>query len=1347
MHLFHLKISYVLISIVLYSQIGNIVTTRSPDLLSPELSLRAKHHSLRAKQQVIKVNQTLHLTCRGSSPISWSWPDHVMNATERISIINFKSGDLKKLYCSNLTLSNTQPKDTGYYYCNTSSSNTQHIKTALYIFVKDKRSPFVEQYTEVPKVVYFTEGESLLIPCRMTSPHFSVTLKMNSLPFTIDGKEVMWDSKQGFVIPRPTYKFIGLLSCETTVNGKTFYSYYLTHRRVSSIRSVELNVTSPVKMLSGRSFAIKCTVTTELNARVEISWDFPGKGNRNNSITKRIDQTDRMINTFYSILVIDKVVTSDKGNYICQVRSGETIKKRKATVHVYEKPFINARCRKSCVAEVLAGQAVYRFPIKVKAFPPPNVLWLKNGQPITERSVRYNITGYKLTIRDVSEEDVGFYSIILELKQWKLSKNLTFFLNVNVKPHICEKALPTQNHDLYPLGSKQTLSCTAYGIPIPRILWVWQPCAQNSSKAQCEAYAETKGSIVSMDRLGSNINITGNKIHGINERVELLEGKNKTVSVLVVAESNISGIYHCLASNKVGKDEKSIHFYISDVHNQFGFEIGIGHNMPPTEGDDLTFYCRANKFLYSNIACHLLSKDNQTTYNIGSISDITTKEYSIALNFTIKNVSQNQSGTYECTARNIITQEEATQKQEIYIRAPQAPYLLQNLSNQDVNISSSITLECRAEGRPMPHITWYKNHQRLHMESGINLGQGSRILIIERVKEEDEGLYQCQASNRKGFVQTSAYITVRGTTENSNMELITLTCTCVAAALFWLLLTLFIRKLKKPRSAEIKTDYLSIIMDPDEVTLDEQCLPYDDNKWEFPRDRLKLGKILGRGAFGKVVEASAFGINKSATCKTVAIKMLKEGATASEHKALMSELKILIHIGNHLNVVNLLGACTSHGGPLMVIVEYCKYGNLSNYLQTKRNNFMLHKETTLQANQIQEKIPMEGKKRRLASVTSSESSSSSGFDEDKTLSEVEEEEEDGDDLHKQPITMEDLISYSFQVARGMEFLASRKCIHRDLAARNILLSENNVVKICDFGLARDIYKDPDYVRKGDARLPLKWMAPESIFDKVYNTQSDVWSYGVLLWEIFSLGASPYPGVQIDEEFCRRLKEGTRMRAPDYSTPEIYQILLDCWHNEPKQRPTFTKLVERLGDLLQANVQQDGKDYIPLRGMLVSNSFNFSVPTLPDSCLGEEMENSKFNYKNTGSFGYINTCLNKQPQDLETFEEPPHELTTLTDDYQTDSGMVLAPEELKCSLPMDNKPIHPQYFGLKAAWRNKELGLPEPLSWKSTYSSGCSYQKGEEGYRAAARESFSSLSSCESKMSCCIPPPDYNSLAF
>ncbi|XP_052373970.1 vascular endothelial growth factor receptor 3-like [Oncorhynchus keta] len=118
------------------------------------------------------------------------------------------------------------------------------------------------------------------------------------------------------------------------------------------------------------------------------------------------------------------------------------------------------------------------------------------------------------------------------------------------------------------------------------------------------------------------------------------------------------------------------------------------------------------------------------------------------------------------------------------------------------------------------------------------------------------------------------------------------------------------------------------------------------------------------------------------------------------------------------------------------------------------------------------------------------------------------------------------------------------------------------------------------------------MAPESIFDKVYTSQSDVWSFGVLLWEIFSLGASPYPGVQIDEDFCKRLKDGTRMRAPETASPEIYGIMLACWQGEPRERPPFQALVDILGDLLQDDRLPDGKDYIPLNPSQSSEEDSF-----------------------------------------------------------------------------------------------------------------------------------------------------------
>uniref|UniRef100_A0A672NB18 receptor protein-tyrosine kinase n=1 Tax=Sinocyclocheilus grahami TaxID=75366 RepID=A0A672NB18_SINGR len=568
----------------------------------------------------------------------------------------------------------------------------------------------------------------------------------------------------------------------------------------------------------------------------------------------------------------------------------------------------------------------------------------------------------------------------------------------------------------------------------------------------------------------------------------------------------------------------------------------------------------------------------------------------------------------------------------------QAPVLLRNLSNHSVNVSNSVTLHCPARGIPHPRITWYKDQRKMQRVSGIMLFPEEGTLHIDRITVEDQGLYTCKATNERGSVESSAHIWVQSSSESLSLEIPTLACTCVVATLFWLLLTLLIRKLKQPNSTNGKAEYLPIILHPGEEPLVENCdrLQYDAAQWEFPRDRLKLEKPLGRGAFGRVMQASAFGICNSASCTTVAVKMLKDGATPSEHKALMTELKILSQIGHHLNVVNLLGACTKPGGPLMIIVEYCKFSNLSAYLKSKREVFLL--------NRVKEGGMKEGYKERLASVSSSQSNASSGFSEEKEIS----EEDSSLPESNNPLLLEDLISYSFQVARGMEFLTSRKCIHRDLAARNILLSNNNVVKICDFGLARDVYKDPDYVRKGDARLPVKWMAPESIFDKVFTAQSDVWSYGVLLWEIFSLGASPYPGLNIDEEFCHRLKQGTRMCPPEYSTPEIYSIMMTCWENNPEDRPCFSVLVEILGDLLQTCVQQVGHYLLCLFVFDWSELFFFTHTFL------------KTGWKGLYSTGRFYFWRRKYRHGA---HRPERHKPENTGNFKSDSGMVLPSEEL------------------------------------------------------------------------------------
>lgn len=207
---------------------------------------------------------------------------------------------------------------------------------------------------------------------------------------------------------------------------------------------------------------------------------------------------------------------------------------------------------------------------------------------------------------------------------------------------------------------------------------------------------------------------------------------------------------------------------------------------------------------------------------------------------------------------------------------------------------------------------------------------------------------------------------------------------------------------------------------------------------------------------------------------------------------------------------------------------------------------------------------------------------------------------DHDDLS---LDTEGLLSFSYQVAKGMDFLTSKNCIHRDLAARNILLTKGRLVKICDFGLARDITSDSSYVLRGNARLPVKWMSPESLFEGIYTFESDVWSYGILLWEIFSLGTSPYPGIHVGANFYRMIQDGYRMSEPEFAPIEIYEVMRFCWNNDPLKRPPFKKLAERIEVLLSEHTKHE---YLNLSGRASSSSSESSDggALAPPSRLGE-----------------------------------------------------------------------------------------------------------------------------------------------
>ncbi|XP_024139143.1 vascular endothelial growth factor receptor 3 isoform X2 [Oryzias melastigma] len=1277
---------------------------------------------------VVPVSNTLSITCRGQHTLAWAWPDkalagqvvrehqHQLSTTsipqERVALISECPGQPGRPYCKRLVLHGAQGKDTGYYQCYHKDAKAivdGITAVSIYVFVRDPAQPFLirdnsggSSANNMETIFIKRHSTHVVVPCLVTVPDLNVTL--SSLTTSLDMKGVMWDNKKGWSIPRHAIDDVPMiiLSCAATLEGREHYSTnYLIHPIGSQVYDVKLFPEDPVELLVGETLTLNCTAMVEFNTGVDIQWFYPGQKKSSGVETKQNREPLSHATATVHALTIYSVNVTDTGPYVCNVTSMESSHTVQTQVIVHERPFISLDYRNSPLLEATAGQKSFKLQVNVSAFPTPETKWYKNGELINQRPEfkmkRLKMhSNHALEIKEVCQEDSGLYTVVLKNSAAMLERKLNITLLVNVPPQIHEKEAADPSSP-YPSGSSQTLTCTAYGVPTPDISWYWRtwgPCVLNNSQTE-QARHDRKGrsdriaNCQNWQRINTGNNI--NEIESIETSVEVVDKRQKIVSRLHIRNASVSVMYKCSAENKVGKDERLIYFYVTTIPE--GFSLTVHPSEDPLEQEKVSLRCTADNYTHDQLQWYLLNlqalQDQQDKpqeldcRNVHLYAKLLQGQPSFqeqtnswVLNFSIESAQLQDKGHYVCRARSRRSGEKHCLFRYIFVRALEAPRYKRSLTNQTVNVTESLRMECDVEGRPLPWLSWFKDNQPLHQMSGIQLQDSNRTLSIQRVREEDAGLYTCTACNQRGCVHSSAAVRVIGSNDRANVEIVILIGTGVIAVFFWLLLILIFCNVKRVNPADIKTGYLSIIMDPGEVPLDEQCeyLPYDSSQWEISRDRLRLGKVLGHGAFGKVIEASFYGISKSSSVDTVAVKMLKDGATASEHKALMSELKILIHIGNHLNVVNLLGACTKPNGPLMVIVEYCKYGNLSNFLRAKREFFLPYRDrspkTQSQVRRLIEAGQTDQRARHPLPAPSSppgspQSAPSKGPDQNSAVEKME-------DLWKTPLTIEDLICYSFQVARGMEFLASRKCIHRDLAARNILLSENNVVKICDFGLARDIYKDPDYVRKGNARLPLKWMAPESIFDKVYTSQSDVWSFGVLLWEIFSLGASPYPGVQIDEDFCKRLKDGVRMRAPETASPEIYGIMLACWQGEPKERPPFPALVQILGDLLQDNSLPDGKEYNPLNQSQSSEDDGFSqASSRPPS--EEELRLAcntlpTSRYYNCVPFAgcvFLEPAKACQPR-VKTFEEFPLEMHSqkTPQENQTDSGMVLASEEFE-----------------------------------------------------------------------------------
>ncbi|CAD5231565.1 unnamed protein product [Bursaphelenchus xylophilus] len=333
-------------------------------------------------------------------------------------------------------------------------------------------------------------------------------------------------------------------------------------------------------------------------------------------------------------------------------------------------------------------------------------------------------------------------------------------------------------------------------------------------------------------------------------------------------------------------------------------------------------------------------------------------------------------------------------------------------------------------------------------------------------------------------------------------------------------------------------------------------LPKIQDLWELERRNLIIyhEKQLGSGAFGAVylgkligsakgsqAAQSTLGVNlmRVENCE-VAVKMLPEYADHLSKQEFLREIGLMKTLGYHERLVNML-ACITDSEPYCLVMEHCSDGDLQHFLK-KRCEYML-------------KLENEG---------------------------VEVEDESVD--QEMVMTLKQLLMFAVQISYGLEYLSQKGFVHRDVAARNVLVHEKTSAKIGDFGLCRYIYAESSQYKSKGGRLPLKWMSPEAIRHYEFTTKSDVWSFGILMFEIITLGGTPYPGVP-PEDMLPFLESGKRMERPDNCPETFYSIMTQCWEQSPENRPSFSDVRQLLARQLE-NITDEysylkldaGKDY-------------------------------------------------------------------------------------------------------------------------------------------------------------------------
>uniref|UniRef100_A0A8D0RXD3 Protein tyrosine kinase 7 (inactive) n=1 Tax=Sus scrofa TaxID=9823 RepID=A0A8D0RXD3_PIG len=890
--------------------------------------------------------------------------------------------------------------------------------------------------------------------------------------------------------------------------------------------------------LQGRRALLRCEV--EAPGPVHVYWLLDGAP---------VEDTERRFaqGSSLSFTAVDRL--QDSGAFQCVARddaTGEEARSANASFNIKWIETGPVLLKHPASEAEIQPQTQVTLRCHIDGHPRPTYQWFRDGSPLADGQSNHTVSSKErnLTLRPASPEHSGTYSCCAHNAFGQACSSQNFTLSIADESFARVMLAP---QDVVVARNEEAMfHCQFSAQPPPSLQWVFEdetPITNRSRPPHLRrATVFANGSLL-----------------------------------LTQVRPRNAGVYRCIGQGQRGPPvvlEATLH--LAEIEDMAPFEPRVftagseervactppqglpaplvwweheGNRLPThgrvsQQGHELVFASTAESDagVYTCHAANLAGQRHQdiniTVANGSSLPEWVTDNAG-TLHFS--RVTRDDAGNYTCIASN------GLQGQiRAHVQLTVAVFITFKVEPERTTVYQGHTalLRCEAQGDPKPLIQW-KGKDRIL--DPTKLGPRMHIfqngsLVIHDVAPEDSGRYTCIAGNSCNIKHTEAplYVVDKPVPEESEgpgspppYKMIQTIGLSVGAAVAYIIAVLGLmfyckkrckakRLQKQPEgeepemeclnggplqngqpSAEIQEEVALTSLGSGSAAANKRHSTSD--KMHFPRASLQPITTLGKSEFGEVFLAKAQGLEEGVAETLVLVKSL-QSRDEQQQLDFRRELEMFGKL-SHPNVVRLLGLCRE-AEPHYMVLEYVDLGDLKQFLRISKSK--------------------------------------------------------DEKLKSQPLSTKQKVALCAQVALGMEHLSNNRFVHKDLAARNCLVSAQRQVKVSALGLSKDVYNS-EYYHFRQAWVPLRWMSPEAILEGDFSTKSDVWAFGVLMWEVFTHGEMPHDG-QADDEVLADLQAGkARLPQPEGCPSKLYRLMQRCWALSPKDRPSFSEIANALGD--------------------------------------------------------------------------------------------------------------------------------------------------------------------------------------